>query len=387
LKKIPSTPHDASVAGELPFHIYILMSKENLTREFENTVEEIQVFSDGSAQGGKVGAAAILTRKDKPDHILHFHLGSNTEHTVYDAELVGMVLAMHLIATKKRSATQCLIAVDNQVALKAFSSDIQCPGHHLVQEFLLIANRMQKHRRKCRYKLMLRWSAGHCGIEGNEKADGEAKKAASRTTSSAKLLPPYLRKLLLMNPTTVKRAYSDNLINTWKADWLSLTRGKKMGLLDSFTPSTKFLKTISNAKLSCEVASRIAQLRLQHAPLNSYLFKFKKVDKANCPACGNKDKSTTHFLLGCPVYACERWPLVQLAHRKCKALSLETLLGDPDFAIPLANFIKGTNRFKYNIKTHMQVLSTILECKDDIWAAHASAISQIFTGEPLPPIT
>jgi len=75
---------------------------------------------------------------------------------------------------------------------------------------------------------MLRWSAGHCSIKGNEKVDGEAKKAVSGTTSSAKLLPPYLRKTLLTNPAAVKRAYSNNLINTWKADWLSSTRGKKI---------------------------------------------------------------------------------------------------------------------------------------------------------------
>lgn len=127
-----------------------------------------------------------------------------------------------------------------------------------------------------------------------------------------------------------------------------------MRLLDSSTPSAKFLKTISNAKLSREAASRIAQLRLQHAPLNSYLFKFKRVDKANCPACGDEEESTTHFLLGCPVYAHERWPLAQLARKKRKALTLETLLGDPDFAIPLANFIEGTNRFKNNIGEHSQ---------------------------------
>jgi len=124
--------------------------------------------------------------------------------------------------------------------------------------------------------------------------------------------------------------------------------------LDSSTPSAKFLKTISNAKLLHKAASRIAQLCLQHALLNSYLFKFKRVDKANCPACSDKDESTTHFLLGCPVYAYERWPLVQLACKKQKALTLETLLGDPDFAIPLANFIKGTNRFKNNIGEHLQ---------------------------------
>jgi len=121
-----------------------------------------------------------------------------------------------------------------------------------------------------------------------------------------------------------------------------------MQMLDSSTPSTKFLKSISNSKLSHEAASRIAQLCLHYTPLNSYLFKFKKVDRANCPACGDEDESITHFLLRCPAHAHKRWPLERLAHKKRKALSLETLSGDPDFAVPLANYIEGTNRFKHN---------------------------------------
>ena len=197
-----------------------------------------------------MGAAAILTRKDKLDCTLHFHLGPDTKYTVHEAELVGMLLAIHLIDTKEYSTTSCLIAVDNQAALKAFASDMRRPGHHIAQEFLNLANRMQKHRSKCKYRLMLRWTAGHCGINGNKNVDREAKKAISGTTSTTKLLPPYLRKLLLINPAAVKRAYNDNLNNIWKADWMQSPRGKKMKEMDATMPSPKFLKSISNPKLA-----------------------------------------------------------------------------------------------------------------------------------------
>jgi ribonuclease HI len=163
------------------------------------------VFLDGSAHGGKVGAAAILIRKDKPDRVLHYHLGPESKHTVHEAELVGMILALHLIKMEKRNATSCSIAVDNQAALKAFASNMRSPGHHLACEFLLLANHMLKRSNKCKYELTLRWMAGHCGIPGNEKADREAKLVASRTTSDAKTLPLYLRKPLLTNPAAAKR--------------------------------------------------------------------------------------------------------------------------------------------------------------------------------------
>jgi hypothetical protein len=139
-EKIPSVPCNPSLTGVSPFHISIPVDKESSARELENTMEEIQAFSDGSAQGGKVGAAAILIRNDKPDRTLHFHLGPETEHTVHEAKLVGMLLALHLLSTEERNATSCLIAVDNQAMLKAFALDMHRPGHHIAREFLTQAN-------------------------------------------------------------------------------------------------------------------------------------------------------------------------------------------------------------------------------------------------------
>jgi hypothetical protein len=68
----------------------------------------------------------------------------------------------------------------------------------------------------------------------------------------------------------------------------------------------KFLKYISNPKLSRANASRIFQMRVGHTPLNQYLHKFKKVDSPCCPACNHHNKMVEHFLLYCPNYAHER---------------------------------------------------------------------------------
>jgi len=353
-EKILSVYRDPSSTGVLPFCINTAENKENSAREFENAEEELQVYSDGSAQGSKVGAAAILIRKDAPDRTLHFHLGSDAKHTVHEAELVGMLLALHLIATEKCNNLPSLIAVDNQAVLKAYNSDMRHPGHNVARKFLSLAKRMQKCRGKRKFKLMLRWSAGHCGIEGNKKADREAKRAAYSSSSTAKLLPTFLRKPLPINPATAKRAYNKSLSSKWKVDWEQSPRGMKMKTLDNTTPSVKFLKTISNPKLSHEVASRITQLRMQHAPLNSYLYRFKRVDSANCPACGAIDKDIAHFLLFCPNYAHERWTLGRHACRRKKTLALKSLLGDPDFTVPLSSYIDSTKRFKQNSSEHTQ---------------------------------
>lgn len=84
---------------------------------------------------------------------------------------------------------------------------------------------------------------------------------------------------------------------------------------------------------------------MTHAPLIAYIHKFKLVDKPRCPACGDANETVQHFLLSCPGYAHERWALIQTAKKRKKDLSLETLFGDRELTLALANFIKATHRF------------------------------------------
>jgi len=86
-------------------------------------MEKVQVFTDGSAIEGKVGAAAILLREGRPIRTLHFHLGSEGKHTVHKAELVGILLGLHLISTEKKGSTTFALGSDNQVGIKVFQSN------------------------------------------------------------------------------------------------------------------------------------------------------------------------------------------------------------------------------------------------------------------------
>jgi ribonuclease HI len=366
IEKIPTIGRNPSKTGELPFSIKIPADKEASAREAENAPEEIQVFTDGSAQGGKVRAAAILIGKNRPNRTLHFHLGPETEHMVHEAELVGLLLAMHLIRTERRGATSCCIAVDNQATLKAFNLDLRKPGHHLAREILDLAYCIRNRRSKRKFLLTLRWTAGHIGILGNEKADSEAKRAAAGLSSTDELLPLYLRKPLFINPSAVTRKHNDELKKEWSQGWLKSERGKRASKIDASTPSVKFLKMISNAKLSREGASRIAQLQLQHLPLNRYLHRFRRTDKANCLACGHEKETIAHFLLHCTKYDFKRWALVQQVKKRQKKMTLETLLGDPEMAIPLANYVHSTSRFRDNPGEHAvtQTLSAAQESQN-----------------------
>jgi hypothetical protein len=146
-------------------------------------------------------------------------------------------------------------------------------------------------------------------IEGNKLVDREAKEVAKGRISDMKLLPCYLRKPVLTNSSAVKRAHTESLTKEWQEAWRNSKQGKALTLLDKSTPLRKFLKSLSNPKLSRTVASVVTQLRLTHFLLNRYLKRIGRVDNTRCLACGKDNEDINHFLLRCQNYAHERWPL------------------------------------------------------------------------------
>lgn len=131
MEKIPPVCIHPSERGSQLVQLDIPSSKEDSKAKDQDTTEPIKVYSDGSAQNGKVGAAAMLQRQGKPDHIIKLHLRSTKQHMVYEAELVGMLMGLHLIKTEKRNKVRCVLNVDNQAALTAINSGMTKPGQHL----------------------------------------------------------------------------------------------------------------------------------------------------------------------------------------------------------------------------------------------------------------
>ena len=95
----------------------------------------------------------------------------------------------------------------------------------------------------------------------------------------------------------------------WRGEWASSPRYAKFKHIDPSLPSCKFIKLISNSKLSRADDSKIFQLWMGHVPLNVYLHCFKRKDSVQCPACRAHKETLQHFLLECPVYAYKRWKL------------------------------------------------------------------------------
>ena len=134
VEKIPTRPCNPEKRGKLPFTISIPDSKEASMEEDCMAKETIRVYSDISAINGKVGSAAVLTQVASAQRTLHFHLGPEGEHTVHEAELISILLAIQLIKTECMVSVPIAIGADNQAALGAFTTNLRSLAHSITRE-------------------------------------------------------------------------------------------------------------------------------------------------------------------------------------------------------------------------------------------------------------
>jgi len=137
--------------------------------------EEVKVFSDGSCIKGKVGAAAVLFRDSQEKRVARKHLGPDCEHTVFEAEVVGLTLAAELICAKW-NIESVMLGEDSQAAIRAMRGAMGASGRHLVDRFHKQVEVAKLWHMGMEVKL--RWTLGHVGIAENEWVDEEAKRAA-----------------------------------------------------------------------------------------------------------------------------------------------------------------------------------------------------------------
>ena len=356
IETIPVVRINPALKRKAPIKVSMPRNKEDSKREDAHAKEEVKVYSDGSIHDGQVGAAAVMYRKGKYIRSLRLHLGPAEDHTIYEAELVGLLLAIHLIATEKRCRVPCAIGADNQAAIKALHSELTKPGQHLAAEFLTLANKVAVSRmgKRSKYSLTVRWTAGHVNIKGNEHADEEAKNAASGNGSPTSDLPKCVKKRIKKSTSALKQDHNKMINNSWKTEWNAADRFKRFKAPDLIVPTAKKFITLTSSdhRITKQLASLLFQLRTGHAPLNSYLSRFKRVDSARCPACGREQETPEHFILRCPKYEHERWAL--LRHFRDNAPKLEDILSNPKAIIPVLHYIEATERFKMQADHEIQ---------------------------------
>jgi hypothetical protein len=124
---------------------------------------------------------------------LRYHLGTDKQHTIYEAEKVSPILAAHLLATEEDPSFPASISIDNQAAILSGENLITCPGTYLADTFR--RSMCQLAHEYPSLNVTIRWILGHEDLHGNKEVDKEAKQAAELIDNNSpnEKLPTVLR--------------------------------------------------------------------------------------------------------------------------------------------------------------------------------------------------
>jgi ribonuclease HI len=336
LETINPTPTHPAWTPRFSFHI--APDKEAAERDVVKYHNDFCIFTDGSGIENRIGAAAFSEGRDGQARTRQFTLGPDSEHTVFEGELVGTILALDIILAEPRLRTATIL-LDSQPAIKALHANRPQPGQQLIQLFHKQLKKLLQLRRS--FQLRLVWVPGHRGVPGNEHADELAKQAAAGQSTPLHF-PLKLLDKLPTSLSAVKMQLKRDTADSWTQQWKESKHGQRIQQFDPTPPGRRVQRIYQG--LSRPAGSLLTQLRSGHVGLNPYLARIRLVDSPLCPHCTTLE-TVEHYLLGCRKYTHERHQLRIAIGRRQGHLDRRSLLATPKHFKALLTYIGTTRRF------------------------------------------
>jgi ribonuclease HI len=254
-------------------------------------------FTDGSERHGLIGSAVAHRNFSS-----HRTIGRATDLNAYFAELFAIFQAVmniegYAIQHPESQTKTFTIFSDSQAALQALTQPRQRSGQYLVRTIWYQVSKLQQYYH---LKIQFQWVPAHCGIELNEKANEEARRATQHGST-----PPQQHLPMLV---TVARRL-DSKTDTIRTNRIERRYFSKH--IDQALPGPHTRKLYDH--LNKADAGLLAQLRTGKNRLHTYLARIGARDSDKCE-CGREAETVAHFLVRCPRWRRQRDELQLYRH-------------------------------------------------------------------------
>ena len=325
-----------------PLTIEISPTRDEACQADRDSEADVRIYTDGSGKDEKIGASAILYYGFRTLRTARFHLGSRRKHTVFEGEAIGQLLGLKLLRNTNLNlnGVDVTLGVDSHAAIKRHKVRFKASADYIFKEIQRMASDLKA--RYPRMRLGVRWTPGHVGIDGNEVADVEAKKAAEGRANNTNCHFGILKHPLPISRSAHLQQLREEDLAQYRQGFQNGPRSHRTVVYDTSMPSSKYRKLTYT--LHRRFVSLLTQLRTNHIPLQAYLHRFKLVDSPICQNCQSAPETVAHFLFFCTKYTAQRDTLH--GHLNEGRYLDHSILGNKKLLPALFRFIRDTNRFE-----------------------------------------
>src|SRR5256714_4375773 len=188
------------------------------------------------------------------------------------------------------------IFTESRGALRAIDHPRRQSGQMIIRDILDCMDSMADNNPDLWIEMV--WVPGHSGIEGNERADAEAKRAALDQSLSKRFAYKALKSARVMHVKTIAK---EQWRKVWNGNTKTASALRRIMEGQYAKNGPKLYSKLSDR----DMVAKIVQLRTGHCGLNHYLHRFSINDTPYCE-CGYGKETVEHFLLECRRYKEQR---------------------------------------------------------------------------------
>lgn len=236
----------------------------------------IQIFTDGSKIQDKVGAAAILFKKEEEIQRIKAKLHKNCSNN--QAEQIAILKALAALDNMDTKIEERFAAIytDSKITLDLLRNNSK--HNSIIDEILNSIRRLKEQN----WVIHFSWIKAHVGYTGNELADKLAKEAAlSKGMDFAYNKKPR---------TTIVTEIKEEGLQKWQEEW---TNSMKGAACREFIPSV-----VQRMKQPIQLNFALTAVITGHGLTKSYLHRLGIIQDAIC-ICLKEDQTAEHLIYRC----------------------------------------------------------------------------------------